>query len=121
MNPNIGRMVAVFSAPPYSICPITAREAVPTPRSLHMHIAYMFVVQRSDAASPLGLCVANAGRREGQGREPTWNSQRQSSKPIISSRMRRQASPLSGLQLGTRLFVLRGLAQCGVKRRRSPA
>jgi hypothetical protein len=46
MNPNFGSMVAVFSAPRSSIRPVTARFGGAERRSQHMHIKYMFIVQR---------------------------------------------------------------------------
>jgi hypothetical protein len=62
MNPNFGSMVAVFSAPRSSIRPVTARFGGAERRSQHMHIKYMFIVQRYGLMPALaaGFCTAIA-------------------------------------------------------------
>jgi hypothetical protein len=62
MNPNFGSMVAVFSAPRSSIRPVTARFGAADAAQQHMHIKYMFIVQRYGLmpALPARFCTAIA-------------------------------------------------------------
>ncbi|MFY9959144.1 hypothetical protein, partial [Bradyrhizobium sp.] len=88
MNPNFGSMVAVFSAPRSSIRPVTARFGGAERRSQHMHIKYMFIVQRYGLMPALAAGFAPRlrsliGHRVGQ-RSGKWG--RQSPRPIRSSR-----------------------------------